>query len=232
MTKYAISDLHGRYELYESVNNFIQPNDEVICLGDCGDRGPRGWELIKAVLANPQWTYIYGNHEDMLLNAMFDFKDKLTFKDNYELLRYNGGEETIRGWLRETEEDKDIYMAKLQELPTIVDYYNKNGTKVILTHAGFSPNKKEEELELHDLIWDRKHFAEEFETNEDVIVVHGHTPISYLKRIREDIWEPVDRGTHSFWYAKGQKVCIDNHAFKTKEAILLNLDNFNENIIF
>jgi hypothetical protein len=47
MSVYAVSDLHGMYELYQKISDFLKPEDKVYCLGDCGDRGPRS-----AVLGN------------------------------------------------------------------------------------------------------------------------------------------------------------------------------------
>ena len=40
MATYAISDLHGRMDLFRQVKEFLQPEDVVYVLGDCGDRGP------------------------------------------------------------------------------------------------------------------------------------------------------------------------------------------------
>lgn len=53
MAIYAVSDLHGRFDLYKQICDFLKPEDEVICLGDCGDRGPQSWETITAVYENP-----------------------------------------------------------------------------------------------------------------------------------------------------------------------------------
>lgn len=55
MSVYAVSDLHGMYELYQKISNFLKPEDKVYCLGDCGDRGPQPWETIKAVASDPRF---------------------------------------------------------------------------------------------------------------------------------------------------------------------------------
>lgn len=36
MSIYAVSDLHGMYELYQKISDFLKPEDKVYCLGDCG----------------------------------------------------------------------------------------------------------------------------------------------------------------------------------------------------
>ena len=66
MARYAVSDLHGHLEIYKQIKAMLKPGDIVYCLGDCGDRGPRPWETIKAVYEDPQFIYLKGNHEDML----------------------------------------------------------------------------------------------------------------------------------------------------------------------
>ena len=73
MATYACSDLHGMMPLYKQIKNFLSPNDKVYYLGDAGDRGPNSWELIKTILADDQFVYIKGNHEDMLVKAMYDY---------------------------------------------------------------------------------------------------------------------------------------------------------------
>lgn len=45
MSVYAVSDLHGMYELYQKISDFLKPEDKVYCLGDCGDRGPRSRQI-------------------------------------------------------------------------------------------------------------------------------------------------------------------------------------------
>lgn len=89
---YAISDLHGMLCLYQEVKKFLKPEDKVYCPGDCGDRGPDPWETIKAVAADPQFIYIKGNHEDMLVNAMREYAKYECFDRDYALLCFNGGE--------------------------------------------------------------------------------------------------------------------------------------------
>lgn len=53
MSVYAVSDLHGMFNLYKQIKNFLKPEDKVYCLGDCGDRGPASWETIHAVASDP-----------------------------------------------------------------------------------------------------------------------------------------------------------------------------------
>lgn len=77
MATYCISDIHGNINLWCQIKDFINPKeDKLICLGDCADRGLDGWEIITDVLrgVHEGWiTYVRGNHEQMLINALDDY---------------------------------------------------------------------------------------------------------------------------------------------------------------
>ena len=73
MATYACGDLHGFMEIYKKIKSMLKPEDKVIFLGDAGDRGPESWECIKAIYEDPQFIYLKGNHEDMLVRAAKDY---------------------------------------------------------------------------------------------------------------------------------------------------------------
>ena len=77
---YVCSDLHGCFDLYEQINNFILPDDTVIFLGDAIDRGPYSYETMEAIRTNPQWIYLKGNHEAMLEDAINEKLNPLIIK--------------------------------------------------------------------------------------------------------------------------------------------------------
>lgn len=91
MSVYACADLHGMMELYKQIKAFLKPDDIVYFLGDAGDRGSEPWEMIKTIYADPQFIYLKGNHEDMLVGAMHDFLVDESYDDNFYILRQNGG---------------------------------------------------------------------------------------------------------------------------------------------
>ena len=83
---FACSDLHGMMNLYKQIKEFIEPEDTVICLGDCGDRGYDSWELIKKVYTDPQFIYLMGNHERMLIDAGAEFLQTDDYGMKFSLL--------------------------------------------------------------------------------------------------------------------------------------------------
>ena len=128
---FAISDLHGMYDIYEQVNNFIEPEDRVYFLGDAGDRGPEGWRTIKAIISNPQWFYLKGNHEDMLVDAVNEYYES-SHPDFYTYRLFNnGGEMTFEELIME--ENLHFWLERLRLLPTCDSYVGAQGT-IFLSH--------------------------------------------------------------------------------------------------
>lgn len=239
MSVLCCSDLHGRLDLYKQIKDFLKPEDMVYFLGDAGDRGPEPWETIKAIYNDPQFIYIKGNHEDMLVNLMEAYMDRPTYYEEMYLVRANGGEPTFRGWLAESEEDREEWCRRLKNLPTLRTYTNTDQDLIWLTHAGFSPDRTIPND--YDLVWSRAHFNAPWPAGyENVMMVHGHTPIPVLiKDINEYIelfqtnadeyiWEDWDGG--ALWYCNNHKVCIDCGAAWYDCCVLLDLDTLDEHI--
>lgn len=239
MSVYAVADLHGRLDLYQQIKAFLEPKDKVYFLGDAGDRGPEPWETIKAIYNDPQFIYIKGNHEDMLVDLMEAYMDRPTYYEEMYLVRANGGEPTFRGWLAENEEDREEWYRRLKNLPTRRTYINTDQNLIWLTHAGFSPDGGSLPWD-YDLLWSRSHFNTPWKGKDDEFVVHGHTPIPYLIQEvnefvklfgadgSEYIWKEWDGG--ALWYCNNHKVCIDCGAAWYDCCVLLDLDTWDEHI--
>ena len=50
MSTYAFSDIHGNMALFKTIQEFLKDDDICYCLGDCADRGPDGWAIIKEAI--------------------------------------------------------------------------------------------------------------------------------------------------------------------------------------
>lgn len=225
MTTWAIADLHGHLEIWKKVKEIIGPDDIVYVLGDCVDRGPQSWETLKTVYNDPQARLLKGNHEDMLVKACEDYLEYGTWEyHSYSLCRMNGGEDTMLSWERDP--DREMWLKRLRALPTW-DSKEIDGKYYTFCHAGFTPWFREGTMECfvpadRMLIWDREHYFEDWvdgEMDDDIVVVHGHTPIHHLS---EDLWVEWESG--AFWYCDDHKVCIDSGGFFSGEFILLCLD--------
>lgn len=229
MARYVFSDLHGQLMLWRAIKDFVKPEDELYCLGDCGDRGPQPWETIKEVINDPQVVYLKGNHEDMLIAAMAEYLDHPAarkFHQRYatnsfqHLLAENGGAETLQGWINEGADC--TWVQRLDNLPTLITL-DAGELKLALSHAGFSPMADDEIPDDLDLLWGREHITTPWVSgiNDSLVIIHGHTPCSYLVKK----WKP-EQG--AIIYAGGHKINIDVGSVWTNMACLLNLDTFDE----
>lgn len=236
MSRYAVSDLHGMFELYQAINNFLKPEDIVYCLGDCGDRGPDSWKTIKAVAKNSKFIYLKGNHEDMLVKAGLSYLNNEDVNDfNIHTLFINDGYNTFEEWFME--ENKRGWLTHLKSLPTHIEFINNQGIEVLLSHAGYTPST--EFPSDNNLFWGREHFYDPWpDEKEKSIIIHGHTPIQNLWKDFNDIME-LSSGTKlpkwdggAFYYGMGNhKVCIDSGSWVSKQVILFDLDTFDEHIL-
>lgn len=225
MATYACSDLHGCLDVWQEIQKRLKKDDSIYVLGDCGDRGPQPWETIKAVLKEPRAIYLKGNHEDMLVKAMEDYLvyDEPQY-ESYSLLVSNVGEETFFGWMRE--EYKRDWKNLIKNLPLYKVYPNLQGQIIYLSHAGFTPKIGYAGFKFpseQDLLWDRSHFGDKWAGDDNMLVVHGHTPVYYFG---EDNQKPIT-------YCDGHKINIDcGTVFSKPHTItILDLDTLEEHEI-
>ncbi len=219
MSRYAISDLHGRYDLYQEVKKFLKSNDTVICLGDCGDRGSGSWETIKSIASDPQFKYFMGNHEHLLAHAMKQYIDgmSLYYVNALQDCVDNGGLETLNEWIDNGANRG--WIKYLLNLEKATSFENESGITIMLSHAGFTPGKEIDPS--YDLIWDREHLKDEWPRDKkwnNTLIVHGHTPVQFIK----------PNSQSAIWYANTHKIDIDCGSVWSGRACLLDLDTLDE----
>lgn len=234
---FAVADLHGRYDLYLKIKEYLQPDDLLFCLGDCIDRGPDGMKIVKDLMARPHTTYICGNHESMAARAIPELPDDRYWvkgQSYVDIWFRNGGEVTYESIENESKETILSYAEYFDNLPLRVTYIREDGGRVIMTHAGYTPNF------APNLLWDRESFNDPWPDNfDDTYIIHGHTPVHYLEhyfgydnkkiyihRNMSDICEHWD--PRVIWYANHHKCDIDMGSVFSNQAVLLNLDTWEE----
>ena len=221
---YACSDIHGNGALWDTIKKILNEDDILYYLGDSTDRGPDGWRILKEMIADKRIKYIAGNHDIMLANRIGN-------PYNYRIAgihHSNGGSPTWDA-AENDPESNDVKIA-IRRMPLYAIYTNKNNKVIFMSHSGSTSIDNPEEL-----IWDRTEYLSKSKTCEDYdYVVHGHTTIPHLiqdlKFFYEDI--PINWESGAFWYHNGTRCDIDCYTIKTNRTVLLNLDTFEETIIF
>ena len=216
MSSYAVSDLHG-YPLEKFLALLdkagFTADDTLYIIGDVIDRnGDGGVELLRHIMAAPNYEFILGNHEDMLLACDFLFKEvteeslgELTTVHTEALRRYlrNGGGVTIENlrslYAKDPNAMWDIF-AFLRDAP-LYAAATVGERDYLLVHGGlggFAPNKKLRDYFAHDIIWERPKLDTEY--FDDIITVFGHTPTLYYgeeyrgKVLKTRTWIDIDTG--------------------------------------
>ena len=236
MSTYACSDLHGQRRLFDAIMDFLKPDDKLFYLGDAIDRGADGWDMFKTLMDDPRVTFICGNHEDMMTDALRTFPE-FRWSREMGVWSWNGNSPTLDAINVDDPKVVEDYLDRGRSLPVFATYTNADGDTFWLSHAGcnYDPSNLIFSLTREDLIWSREHFfPNEWASNNpsNLYIVHGHTPIPYLVEELANFYEgmPEEIEPGAFYYADGHKIDIDCGAHFTGCTVLLNLDTFDEEV--
>lgn len=191
MRIYAIGDIHGRLDLFQSLIAAIRRDGErrapartmLILLGDLIDRGPDSAALVDRcqALASRSSAFIVlkGNHEAMMVDALAGNLNAL------KVWLGTGGAAALASWGVEPAlldagsmgeilaEAQSRVPAKtrtwLQRLPT-----SKRIGDYLFVHAGIRPGVPLAGQAVEDLLWIRRDFLASDEDH-GCVVVHGHS---------------------------------------------------------
>lgn len=229
MGVYAISDLHGNYELWTKVKEWLKPSDKLFCLGDNIDRGNDGIKIVQDMRNRENTTVLLGNHEDMLIDYL---PGSIKYNEIFALWYRNGGQPTFDAIKKMSKEEQLDLLEFFRNCPKRIEFVNDNKQTIILCHAGFTPGQEEAAQFLFRggksgeyLLWNRDHFSDIFTSiderhNKNTYVVFGHTPVDYL--IPEK--NLIDHGYRVHVSAMGHKIDIDLGAAWSNQTCLLDLN--------
>lgn len=187
---YAVSDLHGQYELFRRLLQKINfnHNDYMYVLGDVIDRGPKSVQLLQSIMSTPNMELLIGNHEFMMLKALNPDGTVNNIEDFLLWANYNGGQTTYDQLIRIPQQEiTEIYSYLIKrKLTTKVEV---SGNTYYLTHA--YPDLRYidsaiEDVPLNDIwnsVWKSPYregstgacFSE---YPQDGITIMGHVPVS------------------------------------------------------
>jgi serine/threonine protein phosphatase 1 len=186
---YAIGDIHGRLDLFETLIAAVEADDAeavkarttVVLLGDLVDRGPDSAGVIARARQWKQHRRLHvlaGNHEEMFLLS-FQKKDVLR-----HFLRF-GGRETLESYGIAANPKNKKELEALQEamhdrVPAAdLEFIREMEDRVVVgdyafVHAGIVPQIALDKQAGADLRWIREPFLSSEERHSHMIV-HGHT---------------------------------------------------------
>lgn len=225
---YAISDLHGRYDLWTAVKEYLYEKDTLYCLGDSIDRGHYGLNILLEMIDRPNTYMLMGNHEQMMVEY-FEKNQKrlipnLYYYEPYSIWFMNGGRYTFDQIEEKITREGDLLelLDIVRDFDTDVHIKNAKGQTIILNHCGYTPGLS------YEPYWDRYHLTDSWpEDMDDVYIVHGHTPVQYMSRYRAngiDDYLSFKVNPRVAKYANGHKINIDLGSVTSNKTVLLNLD--------
>ncbi|QLC25481.1 serine/threonine protein phosphatase [Parasphingopyxis algicola] len=188
---YAIGDIHGRFDLFETLLGKIEADDAegraadttIILLGDLIDRGPESAAVVEHALS---WSagfadmeVLLGNHEASMLAVL---AGETRWLDSW--LGY-GGRETLASYgvpsdLLDMGASADIARAVQSHIPDSHAQWLKDRPlslrrgDYLFAHAGIRPGRALAAQEARDLLWIRSEFLDS-EDDHGAVVVHGHS---------------------------------------------------------
>ena len=230
---YAMSDMHGRYDLYREMLEKISfgTEDTLYILGDVEDRNEGGIRIFKEIMDAPNIRMLMGNHEHMMLNAI-EGPEVISLngdETNEELWFRNGGEITRDEFDDEPEEIQAKILAYIKALPLNIDV-TVNGTHFLLVHAMptclFEKYGRFYNNAAEFAVWERIESWMEVEFPADVMIC-GHTPTWYyhdvspmeICKVRDNVYD-IDCGCSSGEENGGRLACLrleDRKVFYTGE---------------
>lgn len=143
----------------------LQPEDTLYILGDVIDRFPDGIKMIRQFMKMPNVKMLLGNHEHMMLEALYypivvkkpwDNEDYVR-QDKLKLWYYNGGDITHYYLKHIRKAIRQEVFEFLSNLPLNI-HVEVNGQKYLLIHGGVEANfeqnnYKHDDKVTYDHIW-------------------------------------------------------------------------------
>ena len=192
---YVMSDIHGHMQRFQSVMKQIklQTEDTLYVLGDVIDRNPDGIRILRELMAMPNVKMTLGNHELMMLQALYYAETEDEFSYIPSLYRWynNGGLVTHEHLKRLRKAFRAELFAYLDALPVNRAVY-VNGKRYLLSHAApvedYPLYSYRYESAREFAVWKRYRIGE-YRSKEHTLIF-GHTPTSYYQNVMPmEIWQ-------------------------------------------
>ena len=218
---YAMSDLHGCYDLYIKMLEKIKFSDEdtLYILGDVTDRGEDGIKILQDMMKRGNVIPILGNHDYTALRMfkmIYNKEESDSLNSGYIMWKLVGGSPTNDAFMKLAEAERLEIINYISKFSLFKDI-TINGNKFWLSHT--IPQKdrmlNNRNLKCEDFIagapeYDKKYFYDKY-------IVTGHTPTLFIS--------PEYDGKI---YNKNNHIAIDCGAVFGRVLGCICLDNFKE----
>jgi serine/threonine protein phosphatase 1 len=169
----AIGDIHGSAAALRRLIEIIrpEPDDTLITLGDCVDRGPGSCDVIKQLLALREQCRlipILGNHEEMMLN----FIDGRPQPDDWLEC---GGAATVESYRGDDGKLVPPASEHIDYIRTWVDCFQTESH--FFAHACYEPERSLAEQQWRTMRWQSLRFGVPGPHVSGKIAVVGHTSL-------------------------------------------------------
>ncbi len=195
MATYAVSDIHGYYDLFlKGLSEiYFSEGDFLWCLGDMIDRGPDGIKILQHIMSHDNMDLLIGNHELMFLNSVEESGEAICNGNDAHLwLNANGGRITFNQYKALQEKDR-INLLDWMRQRYVVRRIDIDDRAYCLTHSFYNPkceNKRYCELTYSDVwnitwssIWrdDPLTKAMDIYPDYDYTFICGHVPVQRIR---------------------------------------------------
>ena len=180
---YVMSDIHGHMARFRSVMKKIdlKPEDTLYVLGDVIDRNADGIRILRELMAMPNVKMTLGNHELMMLQALYYAEAEDEFSYIPPLYRwYNNGGLVTHEHLKHLRKTlRAEVFAYLDRLPVNIEI-SVCGERFVLAHAASVEDYPMFDYRYHNerefAVWKRYRAGER--RAQDYTLIFGHTPTS------------------------------------------------------
>ncbi|MCX7610307.1 MAG: metallophosphoesterase [Ignavibacterium sp.] len=172
--KLVVSDIHGYYDALVTCLKKAKYNpdkDELICLGDMINRGPKSYEVV-SFMKKYASVVILGNHE-------IGFPLWFYQKTDPELFYKMGGIKTIDSYYRHKNPDKKL-ANHIEWLMTLSNMHEDD--EYIYIHASLDYKKPLYAQTPESLLWGQNRDFFKTKNPLNKTIVHGHVPVEHIYR--------------------------------------------------
>ena len=192
---YAISDLHGRYDLYLKMLDKIgfSKRDTLYVLGDCVDRGDEGLKIVLDIAQRDNVIALMGNHDYTALSILQNLDRELR-PGQFEDMRYlietwmiDGGRATYNEYKRLSVDERRLALMTMDSFRN----YAEVGVwdrEFVLCHGGIGNYIKDRPLDKYnttDFTFVREDYSKYKFANPRKFLVTGHTPTAVIVGAKE-----------------------------------------------